>query len=69
MEEEKKFYSPQEVADLLSVSMRLVLRHINSGKLVAANLGSGRRSIYRVSEKDLKNFIENNGREPNPEAR
>jgi len=42
--------------------MRKILRLIHSGELKAINITpNGRRATYRVSDKDLKNFINSHG--------
>lgn len=48
-----KFYTVQEVADLLQVHWQSVLNYIKSDKLEAVKLGKG----YRVSEVALQKFI------------
>lgn len=50
-----KFYTVQEVADLLQVHWQSVLNYIKSGKLKALKLGKG----YRVSQEALDEFIHN----------
>ena len=57
--EDKRFYTVEEVAQLLSVTKPLIFKMINSGKLPAANLGSGQRNIYRVRAEDLYNLETN----------
>jgi len=53
----KEYYTPQEAAELLSVNKYLILRFINTGKLVASNLGTGQRSVYRISREEIDKFI------------
>lgn len=48
-----KFYTVQEVADLLQIHWQSVLTYIKSGKLEAVKLGKG----YRISEAALQQFI------------
>ena len=48
-----KFYTVQEVADILQVHWQSVLTYIKSGKLEAVKLGKG----YRISETALQRFI------------
>lgn len=50
---EYKFYTVQEVADLLQVHWQSVLTYIKDGKLEAVKLGKG----YRISETSLQKFI------------
>jgi len=47
-----KFYTPQEVAELLKLSERTVYRYLHSGKLKASKLG-----CWRITKEDLNNFI------------
>ena len=51
----EKFYTVQEVADLLQVHWQSVLNYIKNGKLKALKLGKG----YRVSQESLDEFIAN----------
>ena len=51
----EKFLKLKEVAKLLRVSERSVFRYIHSGRLKATKVG-----YWRISEKELKNFLENN---------
>jgi excisionase family DNA binding protein len=48
-----KFYTVQEVADMLQVHWQSVLTYIKSGKIEAVKLGKG----YRISELALKRFV------------
>jgi len=48
-----KFYTVQEVADMLQIHWQSVLTYIKSDKLEAVKLGKG----YRISENSLKKFI------------
>ena len=50
-----KFYTPQEIAELLNVSRRTIYRYLHSGKLKASKFGH-----WRISQKDLNNFINKN---------
>ena len=50
-----KFYTVQEVADLLQVHWQSVLNYIKNGKLKALKLGKG----YRISQEALDEFISN----------
>lgn len=49
----EKFYTVQEVADLLQIHWQSVLNYIKSGKLKALKLGKG----YRISQEALDEFI------------
>ncbi len=48
-----KFYTVQEVADMLQIHWQSVLTYIKDGKLEAVKLGKG----YRISESALKKFL------------
>jgi len=50
---DKKYYTVQEVADLLKLHWQSVLTYIKSGRLEAIKLGKG----YRISQKALDSFI------------
>lgn len=59
MEQNKAFYTVEETAKLLSVTKPLIFKLINSGKLPAADLGSGQRKIYRIRSIDIYNLKTN----------
>lgn len=48
-----KFYTVQEVADILQIHWQSVLTYIKKDKMEAVKLGKG----YRISEKALQKFI------------
>ena len=48
-----KHYSPSEVAKLLGVSVRTVLRRIQRGELSASRIGR----LLRISEASLRTFL------------
>jgi excisionase family DNA binding protein len=52
----KEYYSPQEIADKLSLSKQTVLSLIKSGKLKASNLSVGKKAVWRISEESLNKF-------------
>lgn len=47
------FYSIQEVADILELSVRTIRRHIHAGYLPAHRIGHQ----YRISDKDLERYL------------
>lgn len=49
-----KLFTIEEVAELLRVSPRTVTRYIETGKLKASKIG-----FWRISRKDLQEFLEN----------
>lgn len=49
---DKRFLTVKEVADILRVSERSIMRYIESGRLKASKIGQ-----WRISEDDLGNFI------------
>lgn len=50
-----KFYTVQEVAEMLQIHWQSVLNYIKNGKLEAIKLGKG----YRISDSALQEFIAN----------
>ena len=50
---DKKYYTVQEVADLLKLHWQSVLTYIKNGDLEAVKLGKG----YRISQQALDTFI------------
>lgn len=56
----KDYYTPKEVAELLQVSKLHVLQLINSGKITAYNVGRRQRSLWRISEEEINNFLKGN---------
>lgn len=63
MDDQKDFYSPDEVAGLLDLHVRTVRRFILQGKLKAARIGKQ----YRIAAADLDEFVASNG-PPRPAA-
>jgi len=49
-----KFYTTQEVAQMLQLHHLTVLKYINNGNLKALKFGR----VYRIKESDLEAFIE-----------
>lgn len=49
-----KFYTAEEVAEILKLDIVTVRRYLAQGDLKGAKIGKG----WRVSEEDLKEFIE-----------
>ena len=49
-----RFYTPQEVANMLRLRVQTVYEYIRMGKLRAARFGNR----YRISEDDIQQFIE-----------
>lgn len=56
MKEQEKLYTLQEVADYLKVTRQTIYNYVTAGKLNATKLAG--RKEYRVTEKDLQNFIQ-----------
>lgn len=50
---DKKYYTVQEIADLLKLHWQSVLTYIKNGELEAVKLGKG----YRISQQALDTFI------------
>ena len=51
---EDKYYTPQEIANMLKVAYMTVYRWIRAGKLVAYQV----QKQYRIKESDFKKFME-----------
>jgi len=51
----EKLLTIKEVAKILRVSERSVLRYIESGRLLASRIGQ-----WRIKEKDLEKFLKEN---------
>lgn len=51
---EQKFYTPDEIADLLQMHPKTIRRYIREGKIKATKIGKG----WRVSGHDLSVFTE-----------
>ena len=51
-----KFYTCQQVAEMLNVNKELIWKHIRDGKLTVVKFGRE----YRVREEDLNIYIEAN---------
>ena len=49
-----KFYTSEQVTELLQLNIQTVRKYIRQKKLIAYRFGKE----YRISEEDLKNFIE-----------
>ena len=54
-----KFYTVDEIAELLKVNKFTVYRWINEKRIVVTKFGAS----VRISEKDLEDFIERSRRE------
>lgn len=51
-----KFYTLQEVADILRVTRQTIYNFVSEKKIKASKIGRE----YRVSEKDLQDFVKQN---------
>ena len=49
----EKLLTIEEVADILRVSTRTIVRYIESGKLKASKIG-----VWRIKESDVRLFLE-----------
>lgn len=54
MQDEKKYLTVQEVADMLRVEAVTIRRYLKSGKLIGAKLGG----VWVIEDADLKEFVE-----------
>lgn len=55
-----EYYSPIKAAEVLGVNREHILRLIKSGKIVASNIGTGHRAVYRISHEELANYLKKN---------
>ena len=62
MDIDASYYSIAEVASHLSLSIKTIRRHIASGDLEAAKIGS----VYRIPKRAVEHFI--NGIKDNPKV-
>ena len=53
----EKMYSPEEISSLLNISVATIYRWIKAGRLNAVKISN---KVYRISEKSVKEFLENN---------
>ena len=59
-----KFLTREEVAKYLRVHPRTIDRWLKSGSLKGYKLGKGKTSLLRVSEDELKKFLEKSKTRP-----
>jgi two-component system response regulator VicR len=59
-----KFLTREEVAKYLRVHPRTIERWLKSGTLKGYKLGTGKTSLWRISEDELKKFLEKNKAKP-----
>lgn len=53
---QNKYLTPKEVARTLQLNLLTIYKYIKNKKIVAIKVGRN----YRISQKDLENFIESN---------
>ena len=51
---EKMFYTPEDIADMLELSVDTIRRYIREGLLMAVKL----KGSYRIKREDFERFIE-----------
>jgi excisionase family DNA binding protein len=56
----QEYYSPVEAAEVLGVNREHILRLIKSGKIVASNIGTGQRAVYRISITEVQHYLKKN---------
>lgn len=54
--EKKRFYSPEDVAEMLKLNVRTIYRWIKSGKLAAINHGSDKRGVWKIRGSEIIKF-------------
>lgn len=52
-----KFFTIKEIADILRINERSVVKLINNGQLKAVNVGTSKRKMYRIFDGQFQNFI------------
>lgn len=55
--EKQKMWKVSEVAEILSVDAQTVRRYVSTGRLKAVNINTEMYPVYRISQKDLEDFI------------
>lgn len=48
-----KYYTTQQVADILQLDVRTIRRNVNEGKIKAYKVGKS----WRITEEDLKEYL------------
>lgn len=62
---QKKYLSPNEIAEVLGISADKVIDLIRAGKLKAINVATGdKRARYRVAPEDFQAFLEQQAVKP-----
>ena len=56
---DKQFYSPQEVADLLGVNIHTIYKLLRKGDLAGIKI---RPKLWRINKNDLEIFLKKNRR-------
>jgi len=52
-----RYYTPSELAKILRVNPRTIVSLIRSGKLEALDVGTGKRSHWRIYEGQYRKFL------------
>lgn len=55
-----KFYTVQEIADVLKVDKRTILSLIKNKKLSATNVGTAKKAHWRIYEGQYRKFLAEN---------
>lgn len=55
-----KFYTPEQLATILMIHPRTVLKLINKKLIIAINVGAGKRPYWRIYDKELQRFMAEN---------
>jgi excisionase family DNA binding protein len=56
--EEKEFLTIRDAAKLLACSEKQIRRYIEKSVLKAANIGLGKRRIYRIPREAMDSFVQ-----------
>ena len=54
----ESYLTPKDIANILDISIRKVYMLINHGNLESYDIGIGNKHIYRISDTQLKRYIE-----------
>lgn len=55
----KRYYTPEDISDILNISKNTVLNYLNKGLIKHTRImdPDGKRATYRISESDFADFV------------
>ncbi len=62
------YLKPESVADTLDVTVTMVYRLIQNGRLKAVDIGMGKRACWRIRQDDLDEFLQPKNAKPSAVA-